>query len=77
MNAQDGSMGHHAEQALVSGTGGRDDHLALALAQAAFLLEHQRIVVGKKARHSAGRRAKARNTLGMKPVFPALRQCAV
>ena len=42
-------MGHHAIQALVSGAGGGDDHLAVALGQAGVFFEHQGVVVGKKS----------------------------
>lgn len=41
-------MGHHAVQALVGRAGGGDDHLALALGEAAFLLEHEGVVVGEE-----------------------------
>ena len=58
VDAQDGSMRHHAVQALVGGAGGGHDHFAVALGQVTFLLEHQGIVVGKKGaplRRSAGK----------------------
>jgi len=59
VDAQDCAMRHHAIQALIGGAGGGDDHLALALGQAAFLFEHERIVVRKEGapfRRAAGKR---------------------
>ena len=41
-------MGHYAIQAVVGGTGGGDDHLAIAFGQVAIFLEHQGIVVREK-----------------------------
>ena len=52
-------MRHHAIQALVGRAGGSDDHLALALGQAAFFLEHECVVVGEK-RPPLGRAARKR-----------------
>ncbi|MNT61373.1 hypothetical protein D3C72_1990160 [compost metagenome] len=49
-------MSHHAIQALVGGTGGGHDHLALALGQAAFFLEHECVVI-RKERTPLGRAA--------------------
>ncbi len=48
VNAQNGTVRDHAVQAVVGGAGGGDNHLAVALAQARVLFEHQRVVVGKK-----------------------------
>lgn len=45
VNAQDGAVRDHAIQALVGSGGGDDDHLALALGEAAAFPQHQRIVV--------------------------------
>ena len=41
-------MGHYAIEAVVGGTGGGDDHLAVALGEMAIFLEHQGIVVCEK-----------------------------
>ena len=41
-------MGHYAIQAVIGGTGGGNDHLAVALGEMAIFLEHQGIVVREK-----------------------------
>ena len=54
-------MGHYAIQAVIGGTGGGNDHLAVALGEMAIFLEHQGIVVREKRppfRRSARQRQK-------------------
>ncbi|MCY1543482.1 hypothetical protein D9M68_793020 [compost metagenome] len=52
VDAQDRAVRHHAVETVVGGAGGGDDHLAIALGEAAFATcgfgRHQRIVVGEE-----------------------------
>jgi hypothetical protein len=66
IDAQDGAMSHHAIQALIGSAGGGDDHFALALAETAVLLEHQRIVVGKEGAPLGRPASKGQKNIGNK-----------
>ena len=64
VDAQDCAMGHHTIKALVGRAGRGDYHLALTLGQAAFFLEHQRIVIGKKGSPLRGAARKGQKHIG-------------
>ena len=62
-------MGHHAIQTVVGGTGGSDDHLAVAFGQMAVFLEHQSIVVGEERPPFRGATRQRQKHIGNKARF--------